>query len=331
MKKTTKLQELFHRKEIFVLPGGGCAFHAKLAEAIGYEAFYMSGAYSASTILGIPDAGLITMTEMVENAKRISDAVSIPVFADSDTGFGNAINVRRTVQSFIRAGAAGCHIEDQVMPKRCGFIAGKEVVSLEEAVGKYRAAVDAKMELDPDFVIAARCDARSAVGGGLEEVIARARAYRKAGVDVLHFERPLNLEEVRIVKEEFGGPMYATITSTERPLSLQEQQELGLSAAFYPRLICQASWVASWDYAMDFMKRGVEAEIDFIERYKDHPLFGWGIFNLVGFPKIRELEEKYLPAESLKKYAGKELYEKSWYTSEVSRNSEAVKKSTKKD
>lgn len=333
MRMTTRLKELFYRKEIFVLAGGGCAFHAKMAEAVGFESFYMSGAHSASAILGIPDAGLITMTEMVENAKRIADVVNIPVFSDSDSGFGNAINVRRTVQSFVRAGVGGCHIEDQVTPKRCGFIAGKEVISIEEAAGKYRAAVDAKNELDPDFVICARCDARTAVGGGLEDVIARAKAYREAGVDVFYFERPMEFEEVRIVKKAFGGgPIMASMMSTGRPLSLQEQEELGLSAAWYARLMCQAGWVADWDYAMDFKKRGVAAEIEFMERNNKHPLFGYGEFNLVGFPKVKELEEKYLPADSLKKYApGDELYAKSWYTpSEAAKASQDSKQTAKK-
>ena len=188
MKKTTKLQELFHRGQIFVIAGGGCALHARIAEQAGFECAYMSGAMTSATILGIPDAGLITATEMVENAGRMAAAISIPLISDSDQGFGNAINVRRTVQSFIRAGVAGIHIEDQPFPKRCGFVKGKEVISLEEALGKYRAAVDARNELDPDFVIIARCDARGASGGSLEETIERLRAYKLVGVDVLYAE-----------------------------------------------------------------------------------------------------------------------------------------------
>ena len=302
MKKTKKLQSLFHRDKIFVFAGGGCALHAKMAEAAGFEAAYMSGGNSCAIILGIPDAGLITMTEMVENARRMAEAVSIPLLSDSDQGFGNAINVRRTVQSFIRAGVAGIHIEDQVAPKRCGFVKGKEVISLEEAVGKYRAAVDAKMELDPDFVIVARCDARTAVDGGLDEVIVRLKEYKKAGVDVLYFEAPQSREEIKAVRAEVEGPLMATLVALDPPPSLEAQQELGLAAAFFPRLMAQAGYVASWDYAIDFMKRGVQAEIDFKEQYKGHPIYGFGLFDLVGFPKVRELEEKYLPKEAMTKY-----------------------------
>jgi 2-methylisocitrate lyase-like PEP mutase family enzyme len=153
------------------------------------------------------------MGEMVENAGRMAQAVSIPLLSDSDQGFGNAVNVRRTVQSFIQAGVAGIHIEDQMAPKRCGFVKGKELISLEEAAGKYRAAVDAKMELDPDFVIVARCDARTAVGGGMEEVIVRLKAYKRAGVDVLYFEAPQSREEIEEVRAEVEGPLMATLAA----------------------------------------------------------------------------------------------------------------------
>lgn len=302
MKKTTKLQKLFHRDKIFVLAGGACALHAKIAEAVGFEAAYMSGGCTSAMILGLPDAGLITMSEMVENAERMATSVSIPLLSDSDQGFGNAINVRRTVASFIRAGVAGIHIEDQVAPKRCGYVKGKELVTLEEVVGKYQAAVDTKMEMDPDFVIVARTDSRTAVGGGLDEVIHRLKAYKKAGVDVLFFEAPQSIEDIKAVRSEVEGPLICTLSAIESQPTLEEQQELGLAAAFYPALIADAGIVASWDYATDFIKRGVQADIDFTESFKNHPMSRFGQFDLVGFGKIREWEEKYLPREALEKY-----------------------------
>jgi 2,3-dimethylmalate lyase len=302
MKKTTRLKGLFERGKIFVLPGGGCALHAKIAEAAGFEAAYMSGAFTCITIFGMPDAGLVTMTEMVENARRMAEAVSIPVLADSDQGFGNAINVRRTVQAYIQAGVAGIHIEDQVAPKRCGFVKGKELISIEEAVGKYQAAVDAKNELDPDFVIIARCDARTAVGGGLEAVIERLKAYKKAGVDVLYFEAPQSKEEIKTVRAKVAGPFMATPFALNPLPHLQEQQEMGIAAALFPSLIVRAGYYGSWDHAFDFMRRGVQAENDALERYKDHPLYDFRIFDFIGFPKVREWEDKYLPEESRSKY-----------------------------
>lgn len=300
MKKTTRLQELFHRHEIFTVAGGGCALHARIAEAAGYECAYMSGAITSATILGIPDAGLITATEMVENAGRMANVIDIPLISDSDQGFGNAINVRRTVQSFIRAGVSGIHIEDQPTPKRCGFVKGKEVISLEEAVGKFRAAVDAKNELDPDFVIIARCDARGAAGGSLEEVIERLKAYREAGVDVIYPEALTNREEVEAVRAAVDGPMMGTLGFLDPPPSLEELQSLGFAAAFYPGHIAGPGFQASWEYAHDFQARGVEAQVEWANRERKYP--APHLFDLVGFPQVAEWEERYLPAETLAKY-----------------------------
>lgn len=300
MKKTTRLQELFHRGEIFTIAGGGCALHARIAEAAGYECAYMSGANTAATILGIPDAGLITMTEMVENAGRMANVIDIPLISDSDQGFGNAINVRRTVQAFIRAGVAGIHIEDQPSPKRCGFVKGKEVISIEEAVGKYRAAVDAKNEIDPDFVIIARCDARGAAGGSLEEVIERLQAYREAGADVIYPEALTTREEVQAVRDAVEGPMMGTLGFLDPPPSHDELQGLGFAGAFYPGLIAQAGYRASWDYANDFRARGVEAQVEWANR--EYAYEAPHMFDLVGFPRVAEWEELYLPAETLSKY-----------------------------
>lgn len=300
MKKTAQLQGLFRRGKVFVIAGGGCALHAKIAEAAGYECAYMSGAITAATILGIPDAGLITLTEMVQNAGRMANCITIPLISDSDQGFGNAVNVRRTVQEFIRAGVAGIHIEDQPFPKRCGFVKGKEVISLEEAVGKYAAAVAAKNELDPDFVIIARCDARGTTGGSLEETIRRLQAYKKAGVDVLYAEALTNREEVKEVRAAIEGPMIGTLGFLDPPPSLEELQKLGYAGAFYPGLIAQAGMRASWEFAHDFLAQGVAAQVEWQNQPSKYPMPH--IFDLVGFPQVAEWEEKYLPAEWLQKY-----------------------------
>lgn len=300
MKKTARLQELFHQERVFTVAGGGCALHARIAEAAGYECAYMSGANTAATILGIPDAGLITMTEMVENASRMANVIDIPLIADSDQGFGNAINVRRTVQAFIRSGVAGIHIEDQPTPKRCGFVKGKEVISIEEAVGKYRAAVDAKNEIDPDFVIIARCDARGAAGGSLEQVIERLKAYRAAGVDVIYPEALTTREEIEAVRNAVDGPMMGTLGFLQPAPSHEELQKLGFAAAFYPGLIAQAGYLASWDYAHDFRARGVTAQVEWANRTYQYR--APHMFDLVGFPMVAEMEERYLPAETLRRY-----------------------------
>ncbi|MDP6494775.1 MAG: isocitrate lyase/PEP mutase family protein, partial [Dehalococcoidia bacterium] len=283
---------------IFTMAGGSCALDAKIAEAAGYECAYMSGAGTAATILGLPDAGLITMTEMVQNAERMANCISIPLVSDSDQGFGNAINVRRTVQEFIRAGVAGIHIEDQPMPKRCGAVLGKTVLSVEEAVGKYRAAVDAKLELDPEFVIIARCDARGAAGGSIEETIKRLNAYKKAGVDVLYFEMPLSLDECRAVRAEVEGPLMSTTALIDPPPTPDELEEIGFSCVFGAGLITAAGLRASWEWAHDYMKRGHEAEVEWGSMPTEYPMPH--MFDIVGFPQVFEWEEKYLPSEELK-------------------------------
>lgn len=310
MKKTAILRDMLEHNEFFVLPGGGCALHAKIAEAIGFKVAYMSGMNTCATIFGVPDAGLLTMNEMVENAGRMAAAVDIPLISDADQGFGNAINVRRTVQEFIKAGVAGIHIEDQTSPKRCGFVKGKQLVSIEEAVGKYEAAVSAKNELDSDFVIIARCDARTAANGGLDEVICRLQAYKKAGVDILYMEGPLSIDEIKLVRAAVDGPFTAT-TIEMRPLpSLQDHIDLGMACVIIPSLIARAGYYESWDFAVDFMNRGMDAYTDILENRKNNPLFEFELFKFLGFSKIRELEQRYLSKDAMEKYTtSKGVYE----------------------
>lgn len=302
MKATARLQELFHRKDKVIIGAVvGCALDARILELTGYEVAHISGAMTAATIYGLPDAGIITATEMIENARRIASSVRIPVICDSDQGFGNAINTRRTVQEFVRAGVAGIHIEDQPFPKRCGFVKGKQVISFEEAVGKYRAAVDAKNELDPDFVVIARCDARGTVGGSVDEVIRRLKAYKEVGVDVVYPEALLSRDEIKQVRDAVDGPMFCTLGFIRPPATPDELLEMGLS--LWPEFgMIQARVQAYWEVANDYQARGLEANTAWKKREWNYP--APHVFDLVGFPEVAEAEEKYLPAEWLAKYEG---------------------------
>jgi len=300
-KKSTILRELLNAEEILVSIWGGTAHHAQLAETCGFKAFGVSGSHTSSQVLGLPDAGFLTQTELVENVQRICRAVRIPVIVDCDTGFGNAINVRRTVELVIRAGAAGCFIEDQTSPKRCGFVKGKQLVPVEEAVGKYRAACDVRDELDPDFIVMARTDARGAVGGSLEEVIRRGKAYLAAGVDVLYCEALQSREEVRTVRDAIPGALIrATEHAIKPPLTRQEKQELGLcmTGQHIPRI----GAVAMYNFLKDYMEREEEPWIEWQQETADHPIGGYRMFDMTGFPQVVEWEQKYLPAETLDKY-----------------------------
>src|ERR671914_2407208 len=176
------------KQEPHVFTGGVYSpLDAQIAERVGMKAIYLSG-YSVAMANGWPDMGFLTQTEVARTAHMVASAVDIPVIADADDGYGNALTTMRTVQEFIKTGVAGIHIEDQRFPKRCGHIAGKTLVTREEAIGKFRAAADVRNRLSPDFVIIARTDAYGAVGGSLEEAVWRARAYADAGADLVWCE-----------------------------------------------------------------------------------------------------------------------------------------------
>jgi len=175
VRATTRLRQLLSSTPPLIVPGCYDALSARVLEAAGFPAVYMTGYGTSLALLGLPDAGLATMTEMHLNARYIANAVAVPVIADADNGYGNAINVMRTVREYIQTGVAGIHIEDQAIPKRCGHVAGRRVIPIDEAVGKYRAADAVRRDLDPDFVLIARTDARGAHGGSLDEAIRRVR------------------------------------------------------------------------------------------------------------------------------------------------------------
>ena len=217
MSKGRAFRRMLEQKPYLFTPGITTPLHAKIVERAGFDYVYVGGYDVSLTLLGLPDVGLITEPEMVVNAGHIVRSVDLPVIADADTGYGNAINVTRTVRNFEAAGVAGIHIEDQVSPKRCGHVAGKTLVSLEEAVGKLRAALDARK--DEDFLIIARTDAIAAQGGGLEEAIRRGKAYAEAGCQMVWCEFPsTDMEIARLfaagVQEEFPDlPLYFNFSS----------------------------------------------------------------------------------------------------------------------
>ena len=192
VKPTARLRQLLAADGLIVAPFIMNALHARIAESVGFDAVYMTGA-GTSAERGFPDVGLLTMTEMTANARYIANAVDIPVICDADTGYGNALNVQRTVREYESAGVAAIHIEDQVFPKKCGFFEGKQVIPMDEHIQKIRAALDARR--DPDFVIIARCDAYAVTGW--EDTVRRCRAYREAGADLVFVDgikSPADLE-----------------------------------------------------------------------------------------------------------------------------------------
>jgi carboxyvinyl-carboxyphosphonate phosphorylmutase len=217
-----------------VAPGAYDALSARLIEQAGFDAVYMTGFGTTASLIGRPDVGLLTGAEMVDNARRIVTAVDVPVIADADTGYGNAINVLRTVQLYEQAGVAGIQLEDQVAPKKCGHMSGKAVISTEEMVGKLHAAVAARQ--DPDFVVIARTDAVAV--SGVDDAVARARAYAEAGADVLFVEAPTSEDDITRLAGELRdlAPLVFNWAEGGRtpPLSLERITELGFSLVIYP-------------------------------------------------------------------------------------------------
>lgn len=226
-------EQLEDRNKIIVLPGVFDALSAKIAEHVGFEAMFQTGYGSSAALLGMPDYGLLNSGETVDNAMRIIRAVRVPVLVDADTGYGNPLNVWRLVRDLESLGAAGIFLEDQVWPKRCGHMVGKDVISKDEYIPKLKAALDARQS--KDFIIVARTDARAPIG--LDEAIERGKVYRKAGADVIFVEAPRSVEELKKVANEIDdAPLVANMIEdgVTPNLSASELLKLGYQIAVFP-------------------------------------------------------------------------------------------------
>ncbi|PKB82191.1 MAG: hypothetical protein BZY88_04835 [SAR202 cluster bacterium Io17-Chloro-G9] len=276
MKSTTKLRQLLNGGSMVVAPFILNALHAKIAESVGFQAVYMTGSGTAAE-RGFPDVGLLTMTEMVTNAKYVADAVEVPVVCDADTGYGNPLNVRRTVREYQAAGVAGIHIEDQLFPKKCGFFEGKQVIPQEEMVQKIRAALDART--DPDFVIIARCDAYAVTGW--QDAVDRCSAYAQAGADMVFMDGIKTVEDLK---------NYATdLASLPRLYNgdlLPTQEVAGLG---YKLMICGSTiWLVYKQVRDAFQELKAEGRVD-PQRYGTR----MDVAGLLGLDEIYQLEQKY--------------------------------------
>jgi methylisocitrate lyase len=230
--RTSLREQLEDKNKIIVLPGVFDALSAKIAEHVGFEAMFQTGYGSSAALLGMPDYGLLNSGETVDNAMRIIRAVRVPVLVDADTGYGNPLNVWRLVRDLESLGAAGIFLEDQIWPKRCGHMAGKDVIAKDEYIPKLKAALEARQS--KDFIIVARTDARAPIG--LAEAIERGRAYRKAGADVIFVEAPSSVEELKKVANEIDAPLVANMIEdgVTPNLSASELLKLGYQIAVFP-------------------------------------------------------------------------------------------------
>jgi len=297
MERAKKFRELIKRQKTMLIPAAFDALTARIIEMAGFELVGMTGFGVSAAFLGRPDVGLMTQTELVNVTRNIARSVRVPVSVDADTGFGNAINVMRTVEELIRAGAAGIHIEDQVDPKRCGHVAGKRVISLEEAVGKYRAADKVRKELNPDLVLVARTDVRGAPGGTLEDVIQRGIAYVDAGADMVHPEGVLTLDELRLCVEKIPAPILYNMVGVSPNASLSELQEIGVTFVADPIGAFLSGARAVYDYMQGLHAGETDFMIRFNQSIREHPI--GDVHAFVGFGEYRQLEETFLPNEEV--------------------------------
>ena len=250
MSRTSELRGLLAGEDIVVAPGVFDGITARFAEQAGFPCVYMTGA-GTSLSLGYPDLGLLTLTEMADKARVLTRTVNVPLIADADTGYGNEMNTTRTVQEYIRAGVAGLHIEDQVSPKRCGHLDGKELVPLDEYVAKVRAAVAART--DADFLVIARTDARAMMG--FDEAVRRANAALDAGADMAFVEAIPNLEELAEVPRRVHGPCLLNVVRAGKTpdVNLLDAQAMGYRLAIMPSLLLGAAMDA-YDAALAIVK-----------------------------------------------------------------------------
>jgi carboxyvinyl-carboxyphosphonate phosphorylmutase len=282
-----RLRELLAGSGPVVAPGAYDALSARLVEQAGFDVVYMTGFGTTASLIGRPDVGLLGGAEMVDNARRIVAAVDVPVIADADTGYGNALNVVRTVQSYEQAGVAGVHLEDQVMPKKCGHMSGKAVIGTDEMAGKIRAAVAARR--DPDFLVIARTDA--AAVEGLDAALDRARAYADAGADLLFVEAPTSEDDIARVARELAGvaPLVFNWAEGGRtpPLPLDRIRELGFALVLFPIGTLLAATAGIRALLATLRADGTPAAA-----LPDVPSFD-EFTDLIGLPEVRSLEQRF--------------------------------------
>ncbi len=286
MKSRQSLREqLENKNKIIVLPGVFDALSARIAEQVGFEAMFQTGYGSSAALLGMPDFGFLNAGETVDNARRIIRAVSVPVLVDADTGYGNPLNVWRIVRDLESLGAAGIFLEDQIWPKRCGHMAGKDVISKDDYMPKLKAALEARRS--KDFVIVARTDARAPIGLG--EAIERGKAYRKAGADVIFVEAPTSIQELKEVADEIDAPLVANMIEdgVTPNLPASELLKLGYRVAVYPLSGLYSATYAMREVFEELKKTGGTKETrKMMVTFKDFNRF-------IDLQKYTDLEKRY--------------------------------------
>jgi len=285
MKKTAQLKNLVFAKEILVMPGIYDGLSAVIAEKLGFKALCLGGYAASASLLGKPDISLLTLTEMTNHLRNITEVTDIPILADGDTGYGSILNVIRTVREFEKAGAGGLFIEDQVFPKRCGHMEGKQVIPAEDMVSKLKAALDTR--IDEDMIIMARTDAYAVYG--LDEAIRRANLYHEAGADMIFIEAPTTSDEMKRLNQAVSAPSLANmVEGGKTPLrTAKELEDMGYSVAVFPVSAIYAAAKSVWNLLKLLSETGTT------QGYEES-MFCFDEFNeLVNLRQYRKIESGY--------------------------------------
>ncbi|MBN2062697.1 MAG: isocitrate lyase/PEP mutase family protein [Deltaproteobacteria bacterium] len=287
IKGSTKYREMINQPGTIFMPGVYDSLSAKLAERAGFKIITHTGYGTAASLLGMPDVGLVSFKEMCERVTYIARSVNIPLMTDADTGYGNSINVYRTIKEYIGGGAAGLFIEDQVWPKKCGHMAGKNIIPSGEMVGKIRAAIDSRNEYDPDFVVGARTDAIAT--HGFDEALKRAKLYSQAGADFILIDAYETIDQMKKAVQEVKIPLMVNLVEGGKTplIDSRQAQEIGFKMVCFP-LTTLLSATRAMIRTLEKLKETYSPQ-----SYIDD-LTSWSEFNeIIGVPEVRKMEEKY--------------------------------------
>lgn len=285
MKQRKVLRNILNIRKNIIIPGAYDAWTAKLIENAGFPAVYVSGYGISASVIGKPDIGLLTLSEMVTATKNIAASINVPVLADADNGYGGPLNVVRTVQEYEQIGVSAIQFEDQVIPKRCGHMDGKEIIPLKDMVAKIKAAIFARK--DPDLAIIARTDAREAIG--FEEAIKRAKAYETAGADIIFVEAPQSIEEMKTVAKEIKVPLLANMVERGKTplLNAQELHEIGYTLVIFPVSTIYCTTKAVQDMLKQLKIE--ETTSNMLDKFISFPEFN----KTINLNELRDLEKSF--------------------------------------
>lgn len=302
--KRRQLRALLARPSLLVMPGGFSPVYAKMAEDVGFESFFVAGSQMSGFLLGVPDNGILGLRDIVDHARHVAAHTSIPILLDADTGFGNAVNVHYAVQEIVRSGVAALQLEDQEAPKKSGTLGGRRCIPMEEAVGKIKAAVAARDQIDPEFVVCARCDTIGAEGTSFADTVERCVAYAKdGGADLVWLNAVQTRDQLAQVCAATPAPVLCNWWSDkEPPPTLEEFQQLGVKVALYPVMAALSGLQGAWEMLNDFKARGPVALREWAQRSKAGPYGAVEYKRYTDHARVQELEATFLD-ESAKRDA----------------------------